>query len=169
MKKYCFLLCASLIMAAVQLATAQFTFIPRGAPDWRYLDNGTDQGAAWSAPTFDDTSWSNGTAEFGYGDGDETTLVGFGPDPFNKYITTYFRKYFFVTNAAQWSNITLRVVRDDGAVVYLNGTEISRQNMPPGPITYQTLATVAVNPPEESTFFQQTLPPTLLVNGVNTI
>jgi hypothetical protein len=170
MKKcFCFSLCAALLMSAVQLARAQFTFIPAGAPDWRYLDNGTDQGTAWSGATFDDTSWSSGTAELGYGDGDEVTVVSFGPDPSNKYITTYFRKYFFVTNVAQWSNITLRVVRDDGAVVYLNGTEISRQNMPAGPITYQTLATLTVNAPEESTFFQQILPPTLLVNGVNTI
>jgi hypothetical protein len=171
MKKcFCFSLCAALLMSVVQVASAQFfTFIPRGAPDWRYLDNGSDQGTAWSAAIFDDTSWSSGTAELGYGDGDEATVVSFGPDPNNKFITTYFRKYFFVTNAAQWSNITLRVVRDDGAVVYLNGTEISRQNMPAGPITYQTLAALTVNPPDESTFFQQTLQPTLLVNGVNTI
>jgi hypothetical protein len=169
MKKcFCFSLCAALLMSAVQLATAQFfTFIPRGAPDWRYLDNGTDQGTAWSAATFDDTSWSSGTAEFGYGDGDEVTVVSFGPDPLNKYITTYFRKNFWVTNAAQWSNITVRLLRDDGAVVYLNGTEIMRQNMPAGPISYTTPATAAVE--DDDTFFQQTLPPTLLVNQVNTI
>jgi hypothetical protein len=170
MKKcFCFWLCATFLMSAVQLATAQFTFIPRNAPDWRYLDNGSDQGTAWTAPTFDDTSWSSGTAELGYGDGDEATVVSFGPDSNNKYVTTYFRKYFAVTNAAQWSNITLRVLRDDGAVVYLNGTEISRQNMPAGPITYQTLAASSVDSTSETTFFQQTLPPTLLVSGVNTI
>jgi len=170
MKKcFSFWLSAAFLMSAVELATAQFTFIPRGAPDWRYLDNGSDQGTAWSAAMFDDTSWSSGTAEFGYGDGDEVTVVSSGPDPLNKYITTYFRKYFFVTNVAQWSNITVRVLRDDGAVVYLNGTEILRQNMPAGPITYQTLAAATVDPPAETTFFQQTLPSALLVNGVNTI
>jgi hypothetical protein len=168
MKKcFCFWLCATFLMSAVQLATAQFLFIPRNAPDWRYLDNGSDQGTAWTALGFDATSWSNGTAELGYGDGDEATVVSFGPDPLNKYITTYFRKQFFVTNAAQWSNLTLRVLRDDGAVVYLNGTEISRLNMPAGPITYTTVATAAVE--DDDTFFEQVLPSALLVNGVNVI
>jgi hypothetical protein len=53
--------------------TAQFTFIPRNAPDWRFLDNGSDQGTAWTQLAFDDLSWPLGTAEFGYGDGDEAT------------------------------------------------------------------------------------------------
>src|SRR6185503_3390741 len=62
-----------------------------------------------------------------------------------------------------------RVMRDDGAVVHLNGVEVARQNMPAGPVSYQTLAVVAVNPPEESTFFEQLIPPGLLVSGPNTI
>jgi hypothetical protein len=169
MKKFCSSLCTALLMVIAPCAIAQFTFIPGNAPDWRYLDNGSDQGTAWSAAMFDDASWPTGTAEFGYGDGDEATVVSFGPDAANKYVTTYFRKYFFVTNAAQWSDLTLRLVRDDGAVVYLNGTEVSRQNMPAGPIDYQTLAVVAINPPDESTFFEQSVSPALLVNGVNTI
>jgi hypothetical protein len=161
--------CAGLLMAFTPLATAQFMFIPAGAADWRYLDNGSDQGTAWQAPGFDDLSWSTGTAQFGYGDGDEVTVVSYGPDPLNKYITTYFRKSFWVTNTAQWSNLTLRVLRDDGAVVYLNGTEVNRQNMPSGPVSYQTLALTAVNEPDESTFFETSVSPALLVNGQNTV
>ena len=41
-----------------------------------------------------------GTAELGYGDGDEYTVVSFGPDPNNKYITTYFRHAFNVVDAS---------------------------------------------------------------------
>ena len=40
---------------------------------------------------FDDSNWKFGFAHFGYGDGDEETIVDYGPDDENKYITTYFR------------------------------------------------------------------------------
>jgi len=169
MKKISFLsLWTSLFLSLASSVTAQFTFIPRSAPDWRYLDNGSDQGTAWTQPSFDDASWPLGTAEFGYGDGDEATVVSFGPDPFNRFVTTYFRKHFWVTNSAQWTNLIVRLLRDDGAVVYLNGTEVMRHNMPAGAINYQTLATATVNAPEEATFFEQLIP-ALLVNGQNTI
>ncbi len=162
-------LSATVFLGLATPVTAQFTFIPRSAPDWRYLDNGSDQGVAWTEPSFDDTSWSLGTAELGYGDGDEATVVSFGPDPLNRYVTTYFRKHFWVTNSTPLSNLVVRLLRDDGAVVYLNGTEIMRHNMPAGPVTYQTLATVAINPPDEATFFEHIVSPGLLVSGQNTI
>ena len=56
---------------------------------WRVLDDGSDQGTAWQRVDFDETSWPSGPAELGYGNGDEATLVSFGPDPSAKYITTY--------------------------------------------------------------------------------
>ena len=62
--------------------------------NWRYLDDGSDQGTAWYAPGFDDTGWADGDAQLGYGDGDETTVVSYGPDRWNKHITTYFRHTF---------------------------------------------------------------------------
>src|SRR5205823_870853 len=44
---------------------------------WRYLDNGSNQGTAWSAMAFSDTTWKSGKAQLGYGDGDEATVVSF--------------------------------------------------------------------------------------------
>jgi len=110
---------------------------------WRYLDNGSDQGTAWRTSGFNDAGWNSGPAELGYGDDDEATEVGFGPDPDNKYPTTYFRHTFTVNNLSTITNINLRLFRDDGGVVYLNGTEILRDNMPAGTITYQTYASSA--------------------------
>ena len=55
---------------------------------------------AWIAAGFNDSAWASGPAQLGYGDGDETTVVSYGPDANNKYITTYFRRAFLVTNAA---------------------------------------------------------------------
>ena len=39
-------------------------------------------GATWHTPAFDDASWPEGPAQLGYGDGDEATVVGYGPDSF---------------------------------------------------------------------------------------
>ena len=90
---------------------------------WKYLDNGTNQGIAWSGVSFNDASWASGNAQLGYGDGDEATVVSYGGNANKKYITTYFRKIITVTNAASYTGFTLSIKRDDGAVVYINGTE----------------------------------------------
>jgi acid phosphatase type 7 len=147
---------------------ADTTLVPTGAV-WKYLDNGSNQGTAWQASGFDDSTWSAGAAQLGYGDGDEVTTVGFGPDSNNKFITTYFRRAFSVTNAAAFNALTLRLMRDDGAVVYLNGVEVWRTNMPTATVSFSTPASVAIGGADESTFVQTTLSPSLLVNGTNVL
>src|SRR5829696_4023475 len=147
---------------------ADTTLVPTGAT-WRYLDNGSDQGTAWRAASFNDSTWRSGPAQLGYGDGDEATTLGFGPDANNKFITSYFRRSFSVTNAAAFNALTLRLMRDDGAVVYLNGVEVWRSNMPAGTIGFLTTASVAIAGADESTFVQMTLSPSLLVNGTNVL
>jgi hypothetical protein len=132
---------------------------------WKYLDNGTNQGTAWRAASFSDTSWASGNAELGYGD-DQATVLSYGPSSSNKYITTYFRKSFTVTNAASFTALTLRIERDDGAVVYLNGTEVARVGMPSGTISYTTLATAAA---AEDVFDTVSIPVSQLVEGTNVI
>ena len=109
------------------------TVVPAGST-WRYLDNGSNQGTAWRATAFNDTTWAQGPAQLGYGDGDEATVVSFGPSATAKYRTTYFRRQFTVTGTVA-APVTLQLLRDDGAVVYLNGAEVVRSNMPTGTIT----------------------------------
>jgi hypothetical protein len=99
---------------------SQTVLVPQGA-NWKYLDNGSDQGTLWQQPGFNDASWASGSAELGYGDGDENTTVSYGPNSSNKYITTYFRHAFTVSNPAQYSSLYLEWMRDDGIVIYLNG------------------------------------------------
>ena len=55
---------------------------------------------------YNDSDWSTGYAEFGYGDGDETTVVNFGPDSDDKYISTYFRKVISV-DTVSYTHLTL--------------------------------------------------------------
>lgn len=154
------------VLCAPAVRAADTTLVPTGAV-WKYLDNGSDQGTAWRATAFNDSTWPAGAAQLGYGDGDEATTVGFGPDANNKFITTYFRRAFSVTNASLFNSLTLRLLRDDGAVVYLNGVEVWRTNMPTGPVNNLTPASVAIGGADETTFVQTTLSPSLLVSGTN--
>lgn len=133
--------------------SGQTALVPAGS-DWKYMDDGSNQGTAWREAGFDDDSWSQGQAQLGYGDGDEVTVVGYGPDPNTKYVTTYFRHSFEVDDPSQYSLLQLRLIRDDGAVVYLNGTEILRTNMPGGSIDYLTFASSTVGGGEEDAFFE---------------
>lgn len=116
---------------------AQTTLIATGT-SWKYLDNGSNQGTTWYGTGFNDASWASGNAQLGYGDGDEATTISYGSNSSAKYITTYFRKTISVADASVFSNYTLNVKRDDGVVVYINGTEKYRNNMPTGTVTYTT-------------------------------
>ncbi len=156
-------------LASISVRAAEiFVAVPLGAT-WKYLDDGSNQGTAWRAPSFNDTSWAAGPAELGYGDGDEATVVGFGPDSGNKYTTTYFRHSFNVPDDVTFNNLALRLVRDDGAVIYLNGVEVYRSNMPGGTINFDTLSAGSVSAPEESAFFDADLSAFSLLPGNNVV
>jgi regulation of enolase protein 1 (concanavalin A-like superfamily) len=60
-------------------------------------------------------------------------------------------------------------MRDDGAVVYLNGTEVFRSNMPSGQITSQTFASSTVSDADETAWFPANIPPSALRTGNNII
>jgi hypothetical protein len=136
---------------------------------WKYLDDGSNPGTAWRAANFNDSSWRSGPAELGYEDGDEATLVRFGTDAANKHITTYFRRAFNVPATNGITSLLLSLLRDDGAVVYLNGSEVFRSNMPETNIDYQTLATTIVGSPEESYYYYKTIAATNIKTGANII
>jgi hypothetical protein len=105
----------------------------------------------------------------GYGDGDEATVVSFGGDANNKFITTYFRHSFVVPDPSGYTNLILRLLRDDGAVVYLNGTEVTRSNMPSGTINSTTLASSTVSGTGETTYYSNNISLTSLVAGTNVL
>ncbi|MEZ5323593.1 MAG: fibronectin type III domain-containing protein [Verrucomicrobiales bacterium] len=134
---------------------------------WRFKDDGSDQGSAWRGVAFDDGSWASGPAELGYGD-TQTTLVNSGGS--TKFITTYFRHTFNVADPSTISELNLGLQRDDGAIVYLNGTEIRRDRMT-DPVTFSKPAdSPAVGGAEESIFYVTSLSSSqiaLLVPGNN--
>ena len=140
---------------------------------WRYFDDGSNQGTNWIAPGFDDSAWKSGKAILGYGNAvkgrPEATVISYGPDPTNKWVTYYFRQAFTLVQPANLQGLGLSLLRDDGAVVYLNGREVFRSNMPDGPINYLTLAANAVAGAEETTYFQTAVDSSLVKDGSNVL
>ncbi len=157
-----------LFLVAFQfVAQAQTTSLVSPLSSWKYLDNGSNQGTAWRATAFNDASWASGNAQLGYGDGDEGTVVSYGPSSSAKYITTYFRKSINITNAAALSNIVMKARRDDGIIVYINGTQRYKNNMPTT-VSYTTKASADASD-DGNTWFSTTLLASHFVNGNNVI
>ncbi len=151
--------------------TSNVTIVATGSV-WRYHDKGVDLGSSWSASAFNDSSWSNGPAWFGYGDANglvPRTTNSYGSDANNKYPTYYYRRGFNVTDPFALSSLNLRLQRDDGAVVYLNGSEVRRDNMAAGAVGYSTYANLGVGGADEATLFASTVAPGYLVYGSNVV
>ena len=148
--------------------TESYTLIEQGSL-WKYLDDGSDQGSNWREIDFNDDDWSSGYAELGYGDGDEMTVVEYGPDDNDKYITTYFRHMFMVDSPENIQTLSLGLKRDDGAIIYLNGNEVVRTNIPAGTTTFNTYATATVGGNDEDTFFEWTISANEIVTGQNVV
>jgi len=139
--------------------------VPSGA-GWRFLDDGSNQGTAWRWPQFNDSGWSNGPAQLGYGDGDEATLISRTNAAGGTNLTSYFRHCFQAGDVAVLTNLVLRVLRDDGAIVYLNGLEVFRSNMPTGAVDYLT---TAIDVAEDNLFHAVQVDASLLRPGENVL
>ncbi|MBI5435110.1 MAG: metallophosphoesterase [Planctomycetes bacterium] len=134
---------------------------------WKFSDTGVFPGATWMLPGFDDSAWASGPAQLGYGD--EATVVSYGANPNAKHLTTWFRTTFQATNPASFGALDLALQRDDAAVVYLNGAEVARANLPSGTISPSTPATAAIPTGDENKFFAGAIDPSALVEGSNVI
>ena len=108
---------------------------------WRYLPGEEQLSGDWSEPGFDDSAWSRGPAGIGYGDGDDLTELA---DMRNRYVSVFCRKSFWIDCPAELSLAVLTAVYDDGLVLYLNGEELGRANMPGGSVSRNTTASRSV-------------------------
>ncbi len=137
--------------------------VPAGST-WRYMATGADQGAVWRGASFNDSSWASGPAQLGYGDGDEATVIPVGA---TKPITTYLRHSFNIADKGAITGLTLRLMRDDGAIVYLNGQEIARSNMPSGTVAAATPVLSSVGGGDELRWYTFAVSPARLQSGTN--
>ena len=157
------------------------TWIAPGS-SWRWYTDAPGLGASdivqghaayaitnWKHPNFVDTAWTLSAGQFGYGEGDETTIIPYGADVNNKWRTCYFRTEFTVTNAAQATSLTLNLKRDDGAIIYFNGREAARSNMTTGVVYSGTTFAPASAPDDGQNFNAITIPASFLAEGRNVI
>lgn len=133
---------------------------------WNYWDEGSAPHKSWRGKDYKMTEWKQGPAPLGYGDPVETK-ISFGPDPDNKHISYFFR-HQFKAKKQDITGLKLRLLVDDGGIVYLNGKEIARQRMSekqwPG---INETATEPAWKEEENTWLELNLKKQLLYNGTN--
>ncbi|MBK8001307.1 MAG: lamin tail domain-containing protein [Verrucomicrobia bacterium] len=111
---------------------------------WRYEQSGTDLGTEWREPGYDDSAWPIGAGLFFVSTNNlaapKNTPLTLGPT------TYYFRSELVYTGTPAILTLNARHIMDDGIVVYLNGREILRANMPlSGPIRYTNFANTPVS------------------------
>ncbi len=155
------------LMAGIGVAaTAQAILVPSGA-EWRYHNSNVNLGSTWRQAGYNDNDWSSGSAPLGAGDSHIVTSIGMGPSG-GRYPTIYFRRTFSVSSAAAYEGLILRLLRDDGAAVYLNGTLLVADGVAI-PSDHNQFATQIVDGANESTYFVYTAPAAALANGLNVL
>jgi len=133
--------------------------LPRGdSTTWKYHDGGGLDGDEWRGSEFDDKAWKVGAAPLGYGDAGMSTTVAFGENNREKHVTTYFRHSIKWDGKGEVAKLAVLLRCDDGGVVYLNGKEVARQNMPGGKIGGETLAAFAIAGEAETAFNRFMIP-----------
>ncbi|MBP1530541.1 MAG: CotH kinase family protein [Bacteroidaceae bacterium] len=113
--------------------------------DWDFYDQGSLDGEDWTSLNYSTSEWSNGQAPLGYfvgGDRYTNTYLDYGSSTEQKRPTYYFRHDFSLSEVPTSEDVfTLNYTIDDGFIVYVNGTEAGRYNMPSGTVTYDSYAT----------------------------
>ena len=135
---------------------------------WKYNDENRNLGTAWRRTTYSDASWKSGSGLLGL----ENSAL---PDPgikteINKgsQLCYYFRKQFTYNGDPGEVTLTIDQIVDDGAVYYLNGSEVGRSRMPGGAVSFTTRTSATVtNAAEEKGVV--TIAPGELKNGSNVL
>lgn len=115
--------------------------LKQGSP-WRYRKGKDGIPAEWRSLEFDDSSWAEGGAGFGYSEdaSELTTIQTKLEDMVNGYVSCFIRTKFRIEDPALVQSLKLTVLIDDGMIAYLNGVEVGRDNMngdspPPDAVT----------------------------------
>lgn len=104
---------------------------------WKYWDAAKLEAPDWKAA---DQAWKDGTSPLGYGDDDIKTKISFGDNDAAKILTYHFRHAIELDDVVHLAG---EMIVDDGAVVFANGKEVYRINLPPGELKPTTTARIA--------------------------
>jgi len=120
--------------------------------NWKYYATPSTLGDAWKGSAYADSGWPDGDGPLGYGEQFIRTSVPYGNDPTNRYPTTYLRKDFVIPDDLNSiTGLVMNVLYDDGFLVSLNGTEITRRGLDAGPVGYADLADTRTLPESAGT------------------
>ncbi len=103
---------------------------------WKYHSADSQPAGDWTAIKYDDSKWIDGAyGKMGYCDTIKrktyyNTPIAYQKGDSAKYLTSYFRHSFNVTDTTGLRSITASVLFDDAVAVYLNGKELCRYNLP---------------------------------------
>jgi hypothetical protein len=118
---------------------------------WAVNGRGEDLGAAWRDPAFNDTDWPRSPGAFAAPASlalpvplTKGTLLSLTNAQGARIITYYLRTLFNLDQDPAGWTLRARLLVDDGAVLYLNGQEVLRWNMPTTNILAGTLASTNV-------------------------
>ena len=122
--------------------------------EWKYTSANLD-GSNWKARTYVDSGWEGTGSGLLWADINgpngqiPAPLMTQLPEDLNTgypYLTYYFRKHFDFTNQVSGAQLQFSGYVDDGAVFYLNGTEIYRLRMPAAPTVINNGTVATANP-----------------------
>jgi hypothetical protein len=135
---------------------------------WRYAQGTNLDAVNWRSPAYDDSSWPSGQGLLAYETcGCLPATIGTTLTTNTNHITFYFRTHFNFIGDTNGVWLLLSNLIDDGAVFYLNGTEIYRVGMAGGAVNNGTLASRTVN--NATSFDVFGLPATNLFYGDNVL
>jgi len=106
-------------MGATLLSQSHWETMVKADHTWSYLIGDSEPSTDWYASEFDDSSWNTARGSFGFGDGDDTTIL-------NISYSLYIRHSFSISNRSVIDSLILDIDYDDAYVLYLNGTMVSR-------------------------------------------
>ena len=148
---------------SIAASTAGNNALVQSGDVWSYKSDATDPGTEWRQPGFDASAWPTGPSQLGWGNRGETTSVPSG------VLTQYYLRHITIADPSSMQQLTLRLKRDDGAAVYINGTEVARDNLPAGTLTAGTYSSQWVSAADGVIWHELTIPGTALVAGDNVI
>jgi hypothetical protein len=163
---------ACLFLSSLPAARAQDTvqLLDINTNVWSYNDSGADLGTAWRDTSYlENPSWRAGVGLFGV----EPTVPYPYPVPVRTPLvlgagrmTYYFRTHFAVTQSPSGILVSGTAYVDDGAVFYVNGTEVGRVRLTNNPVHNTNRALVAI---PEGVAVSFSVPSSALVQGDNVI
>ena len=118
---------------------------------WDFVDpfppfGGPIPGENWMTEGYDTSDWGSGPGAFSSSiDGQFVPPVPVNTTlSFTPVYTSYYRNSFPFQGSPGGLTLSLRYAFDDAAVLYLNGEELYRTNLPPGIISPQTAAAAVI-------------------------